>query len=272
MRKILILLVVFVLSAGCGGGSSDPPRAMIIPGEGLEQLNENALLLLSDAYASGDTTIYFDSSCDLNGCTWREREFGISQRINISDLFDSSTPVADDLNVRRAGSRNGLDLYRLSQTVSVEGEPISAHGMGFWLMNSVGGAVVGRGTLSGISVEVGYGSVVGNRSDSVPSLSATYQGAMTGVNASGSARGRLVQGDARIDFTRRGASDSFLSVNFNNISGASRSGFGWSRIPVGANGTFDTGSINGSFFGPNHEEIAGTFHAFNIVGAYGAKR
>ncbi len=272
MRKILILLVVFVLSVGCGGGSSDPPRAMIVPSEGLEQLNENALLLLSDAYASGDVTIYIDSSCDLNGCTWREREFGISQRINISDLFDSSTPVADDFKIRRAGSRNGLDLYRLSQTLSIEGEPVSAHGMGFWLMNSLGAAVVGRGTLSGISVEVGYGSVIGNRSDSVPSLSATYQGAMTGVNTSGSARGRLVQGDAIIDFTRRGANDSFLSVDFSNISGASRSGFGWNSIRVGANGTFDAGSINGSFFGPNHEEIAGTFHAFNIMGAYGAKR
>lgn len=272
MRKILMLFVVFVLSVGCGGGSSGPPRAMIIPGEGLEQLNENALLLLSDAYIYAGDTIYVDSSCDLNGCTWREREFGISQRINISDLFDSSTPVADDLNIRRAGSRNGLDLYRLSQTLSVEGEPVSAHGMGFWLMNSLGGAVVGRGRISGISVEVGYGSVIGNRSDSVPSLSATYQGAMTGVNTSGSARGRLVQGDAKIDFTRRGASDSFLSVNFSNISGASRSGFGWNSIRVGANGTFDAGSINGSFFGPNHEEIAGTFRAFNIVGAYGAKR
>ena len=49
----------------------------------------------------------------------------------------------------------------------------------------------------------------------------------------------------------------------------------WENIPV-TSGSFATGSdessIEGRFYGPNHEEVGGIFEHNEIVGAFGAKR
>ncbi|MBC6416807.1 MAG: hypothetical protein GDA47_03180, partial [Rhodospirillales bacterium] len=51
------------------------------------------------------------------------------------------------------------------------------------------------------------------------------------------------------------------------------------RIPVAADGsyarTYDNeggGHIRGAFYGDDHGETAGTFDAFGIIGAFGAKQ
>lgn len=276
----IIFAIMITACGGDGGGSSSTMDPMVTPsGPRLERLNQNALLLVGDAYiyarVQGQSeNLVADSVCSATGCTLTEPVTGYSERLTIQGLLGSSDPVTDDLEarLRRTGNRNGIDIYSASFPVSVEGQTFNARGLGFWMEHNSGFAIVGDTTLSGTFIEVGYGAIVGNRSDSVPSISATYEGAMVGINTRGSRRGSSVQGDARIDFTARGANNSSVDVHFSNISGASTNGFSWSNIPVRSDGIFQTGSINGSFFGPNHEEIAGTFHGFDIVGAYGAKR
>ena len=51
----------------------------------------------------------------------------------------------------------------------------------------------------------------------------------------------------------------------------------WTDVPLGSGGSFGRGvsdgdKIEGTFYGPNHEEVGGVFERNNIVGAFGAKR
>ena len=55
-----------------------------------------------------------------------------------------------------------------------------------------------------------------------------------------------------------------MDVSFTNITNrTTKSAYNpieWSNIQVRTDGTFDTGDIHGIFYGPNHEEVGGTFN------------
>ena len=54
-----------------------------------------------------------------------------------------------------------------------------------------------------------------------------------------------------------------------------RSDMKWWGIPVSAGAfeaSLDDHRVSGRFFGPQHEEVAGTFLWYDILGAFGAKR
>ena len=51
--------------------------------------------------------------------------------------------------------------------------------------------------------------------------------------------------------------------------------FGFDDIPLSSDGTFDgfdEGNVEGAFFGPSHEEVAGMFQKNdnNVIGSFGA--
>ena len=98
---------------------------------------------------------------------------------------------------------------------------------------------------------------------------------MLGVDSSGANRGEHVEGNARLEF-RVSVGDARMDVSFANIRGRSTGGsyenIEWRNGRVENNGTFDWGTINGTFYGPNHEEVGGTFSTVDIVGAYGARK
>ena len=83
-------------------------------------------------------------------------------------------------------------------------------------------------------------------------------------------------GDATLTFD---LSQSDIDVTFTNIrdidSGRPHGPIIWQNIPV-RSGSFATGfignSIDGRFYGPNHEEVGGIFERNQIAGAFGAKR
>ena len=83
-------------------------------------------------------------------------------------------------------------------------------------------------------------------------------------------------GDATLTFD---LSQSDIDVTFTNIrdidAGRPHGHITWQNIPV-ASGSFSTGfigdSIDGRFYGPNHEEVGGIFERNQIAGAFGAKR
>ena len=96
---------------------------------------------------------------------------------------------------------------------------------------------------------------------------------MVGAEVSGAATaGNFVRGDATL-------TADFAAVNvdvvFNNIrdltTSAPRADITWNDIPI-TGGAFRTDTIQGSFYGQNHEEVGGIFGRSNLQGAFGAKR
>lgn len=107
---------------------------------------------------------------------------------------------------------------------------------------------------------------------------ASWQGRVIGIDtSSGNARGNRILGDAEIvieDFR-----DSQLDLRFSRLfdleSGSPREDMEWNDVSV-SRGAFSasdaTSSLSGRFYGPNHEEVAGTFDRNLIQGAFGAAR
>ena len=116
---------------------------------------------------------------------------------------------------------------------------------------------------------------VGEATGSNPtSGGATWTGVMAGIDEreNRSTFGNLVEGDAqvRIDNFSAPAVDVMLSNIRDRQTGDSHSNISWDDVPL-TNGAFSTSSVNGQFYGPNHEEVGGIFLRNNISGAFGAK-
>lgn len=101
---------------------------------------------------------------------------------------------------------------------------------------------------------------------------------MVGRDVSASAsRGNEIRGNA--DLTIGDFADPRIDVAFTNISdvdaGRRRADMTWEGVPVRGGG-FSTGSdgnsVQGQFYGPNHEEVGGTFERDQVMGAFGATR
>ena len=120
---------------------------------------------------------------------------------------------------------------------------------------------------------------IGDASGSNPvSGAATWTGIMAGVDLRpGDAKGNLVEGAATL--TARFA-QSAVDLRFTNISdqhtGAALDNMEWSSVAL-SGGYFAGDGLQGHFYGPNHEEVGGTFaygtsRQHLVVGAFGAKR
>ena len=111
-----------------------------------------------------------------------------------------------------------------------------------------------------------------------PSGRARWAGAMLGIDVSGSeTHGNRVRGVASITFEDLHYAN--VDVVFTEVVDLSRnsrrSDMKWWGIPLSA-GAFEASvgnhRVSGQFFGPQHEEVAGTFQWHDILGAFGAKR
>ncbi|MXX88867.1 MAG: transferrin-binding protein-like solute binding protein [Boseongicola sp. SB0677_bin_26] len=101
---------------------------------------------------------------------------------------------------------------------------------------------------------------------------------MVGVDASAPAFGfRSVRGDAGL--TIRDFAHPRLDVAFTNIedvdAGWQLDDMRWDNVPM-VRGGFrygtDGNSVEGKFFGPDHEEAGGIFERDQVIGAFSAKR
>ena len=85
----------------------------------------------------------------------------------------------------------------------------------------------------------------------------------------------VIQGDAAISTELSQAGNMSVDVAFSNIkdlnTGGSIADIAWSDLPV-VDGSFETSTILGSFFGTQHEEVVGVFQRNDIIGAFGARR
>ena len=125
-----------------------------------------------------------------------------------------------------------------------------------------------------------------------PAFSATWEGGMVGKFESYlEPASNLLTGDATVTVGMDGTARDRVSVRFSNITdsgtGAKHSGLSWINLPL-RNGAFHyenasvedtTGTIRGSFYGANHEEVGGVFEGIleseayrRMTGAFGATR
>ena len=111
-----------------------------------------------------------------------------------------------------------------------------------------------------------------------PSGRARWEGAMLGIDTSGTrAHGNRVRGVASISF--EDLSYPNVDVVFTDVTDLTadspRLEMKWFGIPVFSGGfeaSVDDHRVTGQFFGPSHEEVAGTFHWHDILGSFGADR
>ena len=136
---------------------------------------------------------------------------------------------------------------------------------------------------TGYSNSLRYGLALGTSTGTHPDIQATWSGVMVGAPTDSDLNWRLsgnvLQGDATL--TMYVDPETVINAAFTDIKRASGSPYStrsvyFSEVSVRDNGTFGYGDgtdyLQGAFYGPAHEEIAGVFEAQGIFGAFGAKR
>ena len=117
----------------------------------------------------------------------------------------------------------------------------------------------------------------GDLSGTRPAESATWGGRMLGYQQ-GLAAGEdpFVEGHASVSVSLY---NNQVDIGFSSLRSMDRArslaNFGFDDIPLSSDGTFDgfdEGPVEGAFFGPAHEEVAGMFHKndISVIGSFGA--
>ena len=199
--------------------------------------------------------------------------------------------LSDDVGIRGPSEYQTVSDYRgvlLAQgrgKGDIGGTSADYTGYGGWLDHSFFVAEFNRindGVLENTPFNYSYS--IGDATGSNPTAedgSGTWTGVMVGGDVSATAaRGNRIQGDAEI--TIADFADPKATVAFTNIydldDRGPRADMTWSDIPVtdGGFGTAPSGAtkdvIEGSFYGPNHEEVGGIFERDQVLGAFGAAR
>ena len=291
------------LSRGAGGGGSgqeessqrqwllDPTSVRSVTGaqapgfsngdvsESVSGLNASAnALLASDLLllADGGAAVRSQTTC-LNGECSLEFSGTTLTRSTTDVEFGDST-----LGYQAVASHRGVSLAEGRGETSIAGTSIDYNAYGGWLQHSffvIEAGNVAGGLLEGTSIIHSYS--VGDAPNTNPEAaggSGTWSGVMVGADVSQtSTRGNLIQGNAEItiaDFADPQADIAFTQI-FDLNTETQRADMTWSGIEV-TDGGFVSGadgnSIEGQFYGSNHEEVGGIFERDQVLGAFGAER
>jgi hypothetical protein len=293
--SLVACIIMAGLLAGCGGGGSgsamvvdDPPtgddsgsaRVNNIQAAISQIAGASDSVLVSDVIASVPVggqmrPVRLDMSCATDSCTARFNGIELI-RVSVSE-FETLPPY---IALQRTGVQQGVPIVKGSGEVTQIGISTDMTLLGGWLDHSlfaVQTEVATRGTINEVDVaglQAGYGYSIGNATGTNPVLAdkATWRGGMVGASVGSG----LVRGDATLTLD---VGQMAMDVTFTNIhnvdTGHSREDMTWGGLAV-TNGTFGTGSqgdsIQGRFYGPNHEEVGGIFERARVVGAFGARR
>lgn len=282
-ERVVAIFAIAMLSACGGGGGGGPSVEDIRTGSGSQPPLETAAdqsaraagivsradsLIISTTY--GNTSLRelpsfrVRATCSGTVCTFREPQTGYRDTLTIRDL--EFRPATETLSL----SKNGITVFGGTE------EGFAAYGA--WMRHSAFQASRLRETFEGIRVQARQAVAGGDLAGSRPGSSATWRGVMVGTQATGPNRGDFLLGDARLTYSFSGT----LDAGFANIWNADRNrdhtvaSVRFDDVEVGPDGTFRVGltgnRIQGGFYGPGHEEIAGMFEQSDIVGSFGAMR
>ncbi|MCY3728073.1 MAG: transferrin-binding protein-like solute binding protein [Nitrospira sp.] len=127
----------------------------------------------------------------------------------------------------------------------------------------------------------GVGVSIGQVNDTNPvGGNATWRGVMVGGRIGETADfGDPVRGDATLTFDFTNVDVDVAFTNIRSVRDVdvppTYPNMTWQNLPVRNGrfgGGFDTPTIEGRFYGPNHEEVGGIFQRDRVVGAFGAQR
>ena len=300
------LLAVGLSACGGGGGGSGPVTDEgDMPDGGtsetsVQDIIDGANTQIMTTSGSGVAPVYADITCGPPGsgpihaptlsCTLNFGR-GISIDYVSPELLlgtVDNNPDIQDLQVPTSVNTNGVELRVLDFAGSVEVLGSEFSGFGRYLFgilehsafmtgtSSSSGGLVASGILA---PEVYQAGVLGNAPNSNPTISATWEGVFAGFwTGQGGYNGNTVVGESTVGINGLGSSSPTVSLSLDDLvdmvdtrhSVASDDVTGM-RLRAGA---FEdaTGRVRGNFYGPQHEEVAGTYNRNNLAGAFGASR
>ena len=180
-------------------------------------------------------------------------------------------------------TKNGVRLAksRYRREVHSDGGVGTELGYGGWMTHSMFRVLIDTTTYDGgsfVNGVEGYSEAGGNAPRTNPSTGPwVWNGVMVGRNTDiqSTSVSNVIQGDAAVSADQSPAGGMSVDVTFSNIkdlnSGRSMADMTWAGLSV-SGGFFSDGSIRGSFYGPQHEEVAGVFERNSVLGAFGAHR
>ena len=198
------------------------------------------------------------------------------------DDFDKGASIfrraGYEFNAQPVATRNNITLAQGVSTGALStGETDTRLVYAGWLEQSAFGVQIVNLAAGDNSFALRAGFSFGDASGSNPpgTGGAEWKGVMVGTPTNAPGNRHFVQGDATIDiddFTNPNVDVEFASVT-NLNTGASSADMNWNDLPI-ANGVFTApgGALRGTFYGSEHEEVGGTFHSNNIIGAFGGYR
>ena len=282
--------------AGCAGGNGEDESVeqrlggLTAPTSTAEELeaalepiarNANTLVMSDTLFFLGDrgppTVLRFETDCVKDRCVQVD-PLGETDEVTIEDELLGDDSSIGTLSAEPIGERHGIRIVRTLATDRLDtGEDTSMEGYGGWM--EFGAFLIARGTIEEgefAEVTVGFASSFGNSPNTVPAIGATWRGIVTGVDTSlTETQGHLIQGQARIDLESLHG-EPVVDVAFTDLydldTEEARESLLWQDVEVTPDGFTDGTSLDGRFYGPNHEEAGGVFERDHIIGAFGATR
>ena len=253
---------VILLLAACGGGAGHAAREVRSP---------TPTRLMSDFLVFDDSGLRsrIDVFCSADIC--EATHLGTTEALGDDRSSDSWT-----VETQPVRPRNGISLaYRSAWSVTAAGAP-QYTGYGGWLTYNAFGYRDGVRQEFGREEQGVYSYSHGLATNTNPPGGGTWRGVMVGVDIASTYRAHTVEGDAEVRMTD--FRDSQVDVSFTQIFDADGSQYAamtWVGLPLREGGFrrgSDRDSIEGKFYGPNHEEVGGMFERNRILGAFGAER
>ncbi len=296
LRLGIILFSMATLLSACGGGGGgggagtlpqlipNPITYTNMVAEVLPIARSSDTLLMTDVFLTHPSLPQGSRIQTVCGGGLCQAFYDGYRLVGLSLLdFQLSNPADDHRFHTSIGGVNIVDVRGRDEEAGIVTDFKT---LGGWLdysafavdVNSVVSSVSDGVDLRGTDFAVAYS--LGDATGTTPAFgNATWTGTMVGGDASLTAyRGNRIIGDATLRFD---LSQSDIDVTFTNIrdidAGRVRvhGHITWQNIPV-TSGSFSTGfignSIDGRFYGRNHEEVGGVFERNQIAGAFGAKR
>ncbi len=291
MRSITLLAAfAFALAACGGGGGEESPldtgltfRPADVHGDAARMVTGGSPLDLSAARAKAQQLAIVDSfdKGHITSLLTFEDEDGFKRfRLTCGSSCEGVRDHYSQSTFAPIMTKNGVPLARSSHRAEHsydEGVDITI-GYGGWMDHSIFSVQFVAETYDDDTYlfrvkahGVALGVATGTNPVSGP---LEWNGVMVGRNTDfqSAEASHVIQGDATISAEFGQVHGMSLDITFSGIknlnNGASLADMTWSDVPV-VNGSFNATSIEGSFYGSNHEEIAGVFERDQIIGAFG---
>lgn len=223
----------------------------------------------------------FETVCSGPTCTSPTANalLQVELELSVSDLDYADADGSGNTHYEAVASHGAVSVAHGRGTTTFSGLSIKRYGYGGWMEHSFfvvesGEIMDGPAIVQGAVLTYPYS--VGDASGTNPGTGgATWHGVMVGMDTM--ADGNPVQGDATI--TIGDSANPMLDVTFRNVHNlvdeSTYEDMTWTGLGV-TDGRFGGGTgtktIEGQFYGTDHEEVGGAFTYDAILGAFGASR